>query len=154
MAAFQRFHAMYVGRTGAPVGVFVAVDHLRRTGRLTDDEVLEYALADDWFQQNLPNPPFYDDGNSIGAVTWFRCGADEMTAQLRPLLTILDAKGVSWMRSQSDAPGEVVYEDRWQIGAVPASRSEMTPLPYQGERGPSDWFDVRREILRRHRADA
>jgi hypothetical protein len=144
---FQRFHAGYVGRTGVPVGVFVAVDHLRRTGRLSEEEIIAYAFADAWFQENLPNPPFYDDGNSIGAVTWFRDTTKGMTDRLRPLLSILDSKGVAWQRSVSDDPGRVVYEDRWQIGVIPSSRLGMTPLPYPGVLGPSDWFEVRRGIL-------
>lgn len=61
MGGFQRFHAGYVGRTGAPVGVFVAVDHLRRTGRLSEEEIVLYAFADAWFQENLSNPPFYEN---------------------------------------------------------------------------------------------
>ncbi|WP_458110993.1 hypothetical protein M1D88_11350 [Arthrobacter sp. R1-13] len=147
MGNFQRFHANYVGRTGVGVGVFVAVDHLRRTGRLSEQEIVLHALTDDWFQQNLPNPPFYDDGNSIGAVTWFREASEEMTDRLQPLLSILDSKGVAWERSVSADPGKVVYEDQWQVGVIPSSRLVMTPLPYPGKMGPSDWFEVRKEIL-------
>ncbi|MFF1251675.1 hypothetical protein ACFVYC_04165 [Pseudarthrobacter sp. NPDC058329] len=95
------------------MGVFVAVDHLRRTARLSDEEVVRYALADDWFQKNLPIPPFYDDGNSVGAVTWFKGTADGMTDRLRPLLSIRDSKGVAWERSVTNDPGQVVYEDQW-----------------------------------------
>ena len=147
MASFQRFQAKYVGRTGAPVGVFVAVDHLRRTGRLSEEEVACYAVADAWFQENLPNPPFYEDGNSIGAVTWFRESADDMTVRLQPLLAILDAKSVVWEQSVSTDPGQVVYQDQWQVGVIPAFRMAMTPLPYPGELGPSDWFEVRERYL-------
>lgn len=46
MGVFQRFHAGYVGRTGVPVGVFVAVDHLRRTGRLSEEEIVLYAVIE------------------------------------------------------------------------------------------------------------
>jgi hypothetical protein len=147
MTRFQRFQATYVGRTGAPVGVFVAVDHLRRTGRLSEEEVTCYAVADAWFQENLPNPPFYEDGNSIGAVTWFRESADDMTARLQPLLAILDAKSVVWEHPVSTDPGQIVYQDPWQVGVLPASRMAMTPLPYPGELGPSDWFEVRGRYL-------
>jgi hypothetical protein len=151
MGVFQRFHACYVGRTGAPVGVFVAVDHLRRTGRLSEEEIVHYAFVDAWFQENLPNPPYYGDGNSIGAVTWFRDAAEEMIVHLQPLLSILDSKGVEWQRSFSADPGEVVYEDRWQVGVVPSVKFAMTPLPYPGTMGPSDWFEVRKGILAKHR---
>jgi hypothetical protein len=151
MGVFQRFHADYVGRTGVSVGIFVAVDHLRRTGRLSEEEIVLYAVVDDWFQENLPNPPFYDDGNSIGAVTWFRHASEGMTDRLRPLLSILDSKGVAWNQSFSDNPGQVIYEDQWQVGVIPSSRLGMTPLPYPGKLGPSDWFEVRKSILSSHR---
>jgi hypothetical protein len=108
MANFQRFQSDYVGRTGALVGVFVAVDHLRRTGRLSEKEITVYALTDAWFQENLPNPPFYADGNSIGAVTWFKEQADDMTARLQPLLEMLDAKSVFWECETSADPGEII----------------------------------------------
>lgn len=150
MGNFQRFHANYVGRTGVGVGIFVAVDHLRRTGRLSDDEILVYALTDEWFQQNLPNPPFYEDGNSIGAVTWFRETNGDMINRLRPLLSILDSKKVSWERSVSADPGRVIYEDQWQVGAIPSSRLPVTPFPYQGTLGPNDWYEVRKKILSNH----
>lgn len=54
MGVFDRFHAVYVGRTGVPVGVFVAVDHLRRTGRLSEEELVLYALVDDWLRKTFP----------------------------------------------------------------------------------------------------
>ncbi|MFP5311363.1 MAG: hypothetical protein ACLGH7_02975 [Actinomycetes bacterium] len=128
----------------------MALDHLRRTGRLSDKEVLRYALIDAWFQHNLPNPPFYEDGNSIGAVTWFREAADGMTRRLKPLLSILDTKGVAWERTVSANPGQVVYEDPWQVGVIPFARLEATPLPYPGRMGPNDWFEVRERILSNH----
>jgi hypothetical protein len=39
---------------GVPVGVFVAVDHLRRTGRLSEEELVLYALVDDWLRKTFP----------------------------------------------------------------------------------------------------
>ncbi|MFX1821864.1 hypothetical protein PV768_18955 [Pseudarthrobacter sp. CC4] len=112
MAKFQRFQSDYVGRTGAFVGIFVAVDHLRRTGRLSENEITLYA-----------------------------------TARLQPLLEILDAKSVFWECETSADPGEIVYEDQWQVGVIPSSRLAMTPLPYPGKPGPNDWFEVRERYL-------
>ncbi|MDI2036358.1 hypothetical protein [Paenarthrobacter nitroguajacolicus] len=147
MGAFQRFHAGYVGRTGVAVGVFVAVDHLRRAGKLSEQEIVLYAMTDVWFQENLPNPPFYDDGNSIGAVTWFRDTSDSMTGRLQPLLSILDSNDVTWQRSVSDDPGRIVYEDQWQIGVIPPVRMPMTQLSYAGPLGADNWSEVRNQVL-------
>ena len=49
-------------RTGMPVGIFAAVHRLQEAGLLTDEEKTVYYDIDQvWFQENLPNPPFYDD---------------------------------------------------------------------------------------------
>lgn len=125
-------------RRGREPAYMARVDHLRRSGRLSEEEIVLYVSVDEWFQENLPNPPFYDDGNSAGAVTWFKNAAEDMTDRLRPLL---------WERSVSDDPGRVVYEDRWQVGVIPSARLGMTPLPYPGKLGPSDWFEVRKGNL-------
>lgn len=60
-----RLQATYRGRLGVEVGIFVAVDHLRRADRLTEDEDELYFDIDDWFNANLPNPPFYEDATPL-----------------------------------------------------------------------------------------
>jgi hypothetical protein len=62
MGVFHRFHAVYVGRTG----VFVAVDHLRRTGRLSEEELVLYALVDDWLGKTFPILRFTMTGTPQG----------------------------------------------------------------------------------------
>src|SRR6187431_1967214 len=99
---FVRLQASYRGRLGVEVGVFVAVDHLRRADRLTEDEEELYFDVDDWFQVHLPNPPFYDDGNPKGAVTWFKSSSTgEMRRRLEPLCRILNVYGVTWAVAES-----------------------------------------------------
>ncbi|MET9273265.1 HAD-IA family hydrolase [Kribbella sp. NPDC003557] len=127
---YVRLQAGYRGRLGVEVGLFVAVDHLRRAGRLTPAEEARYLDVDDWFLANLPNPAFYADGNSIGAVTWFK---DPIPPPMRELvdslLEILDAHDVAWEQVTSGDPGTIVYEDEFQVGVVPYVRGEPTPLP-------------------------
>lgn len=41
-------------------------------GQGTPDQEATYLAIDDWFNEHLPNPDSYADGNSIGAVTWFK----------------------------------------------------------------------------------
>jgi hypothetical protein len=109
---FVRLQAAYRGRLGVEVGIFVAVDHLRRADRLTEDEEEVYFEIDDWFRAQLANPPFYDDGSTVGAITRFkkRAGADMLT-RLEPLCEILDRHGVPWVAAETSDPGEVIYED-------------------------------------------
>lgn len=127
---YVRVQARYRGRLGVEVGVFVAVDHLRRAGHLTPEQVATYLDIDDWFQEHLPNPDFYADGNSIGAVTWFKQPVpSDMQTRVDLLCAILTAHDVPFDVVESPDPGEVVYADAFQVGVVPRERLEPTPMP-------------------------
>ncbi len=124
-------HAPYIGRIGVPVGIFVAVDHLRRADLLTVEQEETYFDIDDWFIEHLPNPHFYNDGNSLGAVTWFKtASSSDLLQRLEPLAAILEIHGVGCLTSFSDDPGRLVYEDDLQVGVVPYRRAEPTPVPH------------------------
>lgn len=129
-AEFIRVQARYRGRLGVEVGIFVAVDHLRRAGMLTREQESLYFDIDDWFHEHLPNPPFYEDGNTVGAVTWFKTPLPrEMADRVDALRGILTAHGVDHDLVRSNDPGERIYEDRFQVGVVPHLRREPTPMP-------------------------
>jgi hypothetical protein len=125
---YVRLQATYIGRLGVEVGIFVAVDHLRRTDRLSVDEENLYFDVDDWFQASLPHPPFYDDGNSIGAVTWFKKStAQPMLERLAPLQAVLSKYAIEHDMAESADPGTIIYEDEFQVGVLPYRRSQPTP---------------------------
>ncbi|WP_405058758.1 HAD-IA family hydrolase [Kribbella sp. NBC_01505] len=127
---YVRIQVEYRGRLGVEVGLFVAVDHLRREGRLSAEHEARWLDLDDWFLANLPNPDFYADGNSIGAVTWFKLPIrPEMERLVDEVSGILTAYGVAHQRVTSSDPGTIVYEDEFQVGVVPYQRGEQTPLP-------------------------
>ncbi len=110
--------------------MFVAVDHLRRAGVLDAAEEATYVDVEDWFIEHLPNPDFYADGNTIGAVTWFRTPVPApMRARVDLLCGILRAHGVAFDVVRSTNPGDVVYDDAVQIGVIPHTRADPTPLP-------------------------
>lgn len=129
--AYVRVHALYIGRVGMPVGVFVAVDHLRRADLLSLAEEDIFFDIDDHFNATLSDPPFYRDGNTQGAVTWFiDATTAHMQRRLEALCTILDAHGVAWSRTYTDTPGRIIYTDDFQVGAIPATRRSPTEVPH------------------------
>ena len=120
------------------VGVFVAVDHLRRAGVLSAEEEAQYFDIDDWFNVNLPNPSFYEDGNSVGAVTWFKFPVPlEMAERIGTLKRILTAHGVEHDVLSAEDPGEQIYEDEFQVGIVPREPHEPTAMPEGLTLGPT-----------------
>lgn len=88
---------------------------------LSDEDAELYNKTNDWFEENLPNPPFYDDQNSIRAVTWFKDteNISEMLERLTPFFVLAKKYKVEIIRSESEViPGRLVYEDEYQIGVV------------------------------------
>ena len=104
-------------RTGKPVGIFAAVWRLEQAGILTDDEKAIYHEIDNvWFQENLPNPPFYDDDKPGKPITWFKTSASGlMIEKLQPLMDMLEKYSLPYEVVYTDFPGRIVYEDEWQV---------------------------------------
>ncbi|MDD9939356.1 MAG: GNAT family N-acetyltransferase [Myxococcales bacterium] len=117
-APFRRLQVRYSGKLGKPVGVFGACHHLRRAGRLSLEDDRLFSDVDRWFKDNLPEPPFYADGNSLKAITWFKDSATEMLARTGPLTDILRRYGVEYDLVESRSVGHIIYEDAWQVGVI------------------------------------
>ncbi|MFI7708359.1 hypothetical protein [Nonomuraea sp. NPDC049480] len=120
---YLRFQVRYCGRLGVPVGIFAACHHLRRDGRLTTEDDELFREVDSWFIARLPYPPFYADGNTIRAVSWFKPAAAGLIAALAPLEDLLRRYGVPCDAVRSPDPGTIVYEDDFQIGVLPYVRN-------------------------------
>lgn len=56
-------------QTQQPRGLFVSIWHLVEKNILNDKETEEYWKHRKWFEEKLPVPPFYEDGNSVKAIT-------------------------------------------------------------------------------------
>ncbi len=118
---YIRFQARYSGRTGKPIGIFTAFHHLRKRGEISNVDWRYFEEVDSWFKEKLPYPPFYSDGNRVGAVTWFkRSASNEMQDRLSPLVGVLRKYGVELDVASTDDPGEIIYEDDFQVGVIGA----------------------------------
>ncbi|QHT63147.1 hypothetical protein GXP70_26415 [Paenibacillus lycopersici] len=121
--AYVRIQTRYCSRIGKPAGIFAACWHLLR-GTMRDDCLSEedkalFLAIEAWFVEHLPEPPFYEDGNAMRAVTWFkRQAARDMLPRLNPLLGLLVKYGVDYDIVHTDSPGRIVYEDEYQVGVV------------------------------------
>lgn len=104
-------------RTGKPRGIFVAADHLGRSGLLTDEEKAVYNdITNVWFEEHLPNPPFYDDDKPGKPITWFKTKTTAyMIEKLRPLMNMLEKYAKPYDIVYSNFPGRIAYEDEWQV---------------------------------------
>ena len=104
--------------TKQPRGLFVAVWKLVEAGVMTEAEEKEYWKNREYFEKELPVPPFYADGNPDHAVTWFK--DNEFGKRIYEEMTfyreMAKKYGVTLYLSECDeAPGEVIYDDDYQI---------------------------------------
>lgn len=70
-----------------------------------------------WFNENLPVPKL--PRRDRRPIFWFRPGAGEPLRRMRMLATWLRAEGLAVHNVQTTHPGEVVYEDAFQVAALP-----------------------------------
>lgn len=119
---YLRFHGNYSSpKTKQPYGIFVVIYHLYRDGKLSESDSTLYLDTKEWFEQNLPNPPYYDYNNSVNAVTWFKNvdKVNDMLIRLEPFLKIAERYKVEIIKSVSkELPGVLIYEDEYQVGIV------------------------------------
>ena len=71
---------------------------------------------DGWFAETLPWPPQCKNWESV--VCWFKTeNSAEMMKMIRPALWLLERYHHPYFLVYTNSPGEIVYEDRYQIVA-------------------------------------
>ena len=116
--------------TKQPRGIFTAVWKLIEAGVTTEEETAEYWRNRKYFEEVLPLPPYYEQGNPDGAVTWFKDTekGNEIWQQMTFYRDMGDKYDVQFYISECiDIPGEVVYEDEFQI-AVKGQKEDVTVI--------------------------
>ncbi|WP_078551988.1 hypothetical protein [Bacillus alkalicellulosilyticus] len=118
---YFRYHVNYISpKTGMPVGIFVAVGHLVDERRMLEEEIQTYWEQRKYFEEVLPVPPFYWEGNPLGAVTWFKENkhTDKLINQMTFYFEMLRKYDVALVKTKSDNPGKIIYEDDYQVAVI------------------------------------
>jgi len=121
---YMRIQVRYSGKTGKPVGVFVANWHILRAGRFSDEDKKLFEETEEWFVQNLPTPPFYDKddpekNNPQKAITYFKTAAVSRFEHKILILTgLLERYSVHYDIVLTNNVGEIIYEDDYQIAVI------------------------------------
>ena len=113
--------------TKQPRGIFTTVGKLVDAGVLSEAETEEYWNNRRYFEDVLPVPPFYDQGNPDGAITWFKDTPDgnRIWEEMTFYRNMAVKYGVQLYLSEcTDIPGEIIYEDDFQI-AVKNPRNDI-----------------------------
>ena len=109
--------------TGLPVGFFQAAYDLFYDGSIPSADVVEIKRHLDWFREYLDKPDRFARSRNRHehgkALSWFKPAAEEHIDKARSLLVLLERYGVASEMLTTARPGAVVYEDDWQIAAIP-----------------------------------
>lgn len=108
-------------------GIFTTVGKLVDGKILTEDEEKEYWRNREYFEEVLPVPPFYQDNNPEGAITWFKDTpeGDDIWDQMTFYREMCGKYNVKLYISEcEEIPGELIYEDEFQI-AVKGDAGEV-----------------------------
>lgn len=101
--------------TAAGAGVFSAGYRLRDGQRGTPAEQAELTAVLRWFERELPP----HGPAEPAAVFWFKADTTELIRQVWRLVRLLQRNGQDVRICTTRRPGRVVFEDRFQVAAVP-----------------------------------
>ena len=104
-------------------GLFCALSRLYYAQKLWPYELSLYEDLWTWFDENLERPHSFSrsskpDAKEV-ALSWFKDDAREHIDKMRNLAELLRAHGLAAEMIRTDRPGYIVYEDEYQIAAVP-----------------------------------
>ena len=96
--------------------------------KIMDEEDAELFMEiNDWFADNLPWPP--QCRNREPVVCWFKTeNSEEMMKMIRPALWLLERYEHPYYLVYTNTPGEIVYEDKYQIAAKVDGVLRIEPL--------------------------
>lgn len=110
-------------KSGREMGLFTAGGILVDNGELFDYEIKHRKELMKWFSKNLEVPDaqgsqsnYYLKPNSI---SWFKSSASLHISKMREYSEILKSHDIIIKQLVTDRPGNIVYEDEFQIAAIP-----------------------------------
>jgi len=113
------------------LGVFQAAGKLRNSGSLSKAEEELLQEIRDWFSWNLHKPKRFTSAKPPycrkrqNGISWFKDSAREHIGKMREMVALLKHHDVPVHMIKTARPGYVVYEDKFQIVAVPFADSDI-----------------------------
>ncbi|MBL1218172.1 MAG: hypothetical protein D8M59_11835 [Planctomycetes bacterium] len=112
--------------SGKKQGLFQAMADLYDDGALTASEERWYVEVREWYNEHLPAPDRFSRPTGTRApqkaISWYKDDAAECISRMREFVAILDVHGIHVEMLTTDQPGYVMYEDEYQVCAVPFGR--------------------------------
>ena len=109
-------------------GVFSMCWQMIQDDVMDEEDADLYREIDSWFTENLPWPP--QCKNQENVVCFFKTeNADEMLKMIRPALWLWKKADHPYYLVFTNTPGEIVYEDQYQVVVRTAMDLVIEPTP-------------------------
>ncbi len=109
-------------------GIFSIFDKLLKNDVMEKEDADLYNEIGDWFSENLPWPPQCKRQEAV--VCWFKTeNSEEMIKMIRPAMWLLDKYNYPYYVVYTNNPGEIVYEDKYQIVAKTDGFLQIDEVP-------------------------
>lgn len=98
-------------------GVFSMCWQLVQNDTMDEEDADLFRELDSWFAEVLPFPPQCKEQQPV--ICWFKTeNSEEMLKMIRPALWLLDKYNHPHYLVYTNYPGEIVYEDQYQVAAL------------------------------------
>ena len=118
-------------------GVFSMCWQLVQNDVMEKEDADLFKEIDAWFADNLPWPPQCMRREPV--VCWFKTeNSNEMMKMIRPALWLLEKYNHPYFLVYTNTPGEIVYEDQYQVAAKTDAVLQIEDLQptWSGEEDP------------------
>lgn len=109
-------------------GIFSMCWQLIQEDAMEEEDADLFREIDSWFAEELPWPP--QCKNQEPVVCWFKTeNTEEMMKMIRPALWLLERYDHPYYLVYTNTPGEIVYEDQYQIVAKAGEALQIDEVP-------------------------
>jgi hypothetical protein len=104
-------------------GIITALYEMEHAGQLASYEIDWFYTIEGWLNKHLKRPDRFAWSSRPNAprraISWLKMSANEHVARMRELAILLKHKDVDVEEIRTNKPGYVVYEDEFQVTAIP-----------------------------------
>ena len=98
-------------------GLFTEIQSLKDEELLLDYQYKLVQEVFEYFNKNLPVPPYKQKNISKNGVAWFKGSATGFIKRMWDLVAILEQNEVNVRIMKTEKPGMILYEDDFQVVA-------------------------------------
>ena len=108
-------------------GVFSMCVQMLRDEVMEEEDADLFREIDSWFAEELPWPEPCKRQEKV--VCFFKTeNSDEMMRMMRPVMWLLEKYNHPFYVVYTNTPGEIVYEDKYQVAVRVSGELEIAPL--------------------------